>query len=89
MLIGRTDVEVETPMLWPPDAKNYLIGEVPDAGKDWKQEEKGTTEDEMVGSATRWTWVIIMYFNTFFPTLYHFNFLLINTNKLLIMYQVL
>ena len=34
MLIGRTDVEVETPMLWPPDAKNYLIGEVPDAGKD-------------------------------------------------------
>ena len=49
ILIGRTDAEVEAPILWPPDAKNWLIGKDPDAGKDWGQEEKGTTEDEMVG----------------------------------------
>ena len=49
MFIGMTDDEAETPMLWPPDAKNWLIGKDPDAGKDWGQEEKGTTEDEMVG----------------------------------------
>ena len=48
MFIGRTDVEAETPVLWPPDAKNGLIGKDPDAGKDWRQEEKETT-DEMVG----------------------------------------
>ena len=48
IFIGRTDAEVEAPILWPPDAKNWLIGKDPDAGKDWKQEEKGTTEDEMV-----------------------------------------
>ena len=46
---GRTDVEAETAILWPPDAKSSLIGKDPDAGKDWRQEEKGTTEDEMVG----------------------------------------
>ena len=46
---GRTDAEVETPILWPPDAKNWVSGKDPDAGKDWRQEEKGTTEDEMVG----------------------------------------
>ena len=46
---GRTDTEAETPILWPPDAKSWLIGKDPDAGKDWGQEEKGTTEDEMVG----------------------------------------
>ena len=46
---GRTDVEAETPILWPPDAKSWLIGKDPDAGKDWGQEEKGATEDEMVG----------------------------------------
>ena len=45
---GSTDAEAETPILWPPDAKNWLIGKDPDAGKDWRQE-KGTTEDEMVG----------------------------------------
>ena len=45
---GRTDVEVETPILWPPDAKNWVIWKDPDAGKDWRRE-KGTTEDEMVG----------------------------------------
>ena len=49
MFTGRTDVEAETPVLWPPDAKSWLIGKDPDAGKDWGQEEKGTTEDEMVG----------------------------------------
>ena len=46
---GKTDVEAETPILWPPDVKNWLTGKDPDAGKDWRQEEKGTTEDEMVG----------------------------------------
>ena len=46
IFIGRTDAEAETPILWPPDAKNWLIGKDPDAGKDWRQEEKGTTEDE-------------------------------------------
>ena len=45
---GRTDVEAETPIVWPPDAKNWLIGKDPDAEQDWRQE-KGTTEDEMVG----------------------------------------
>ena len=49
VFIGRTGVEAETPILWPPDAKSWLIGKDPDAGKDWGQEEKGTTEDEMVG----------------------------------------
>ena len=56
---GRIDAEAEAPILWPPDAKSWLIWEDPDAGKDWGQEEKGTTEDEMVGMAspTQWTWV--------------------------------
>ena len=49
IFIGRTYFEAEAPILWPPDAKNWLIGKDPDAGKDWKWEEKGTTEDEMVG----------------------------------------
>ena len=49
IFIGRTDAEAETPILWPPDAKSWLIGKDPDAGKDWRQEEKGTTEDEMFG----------------------------------------
>ena len=49
IFIGRTDAEAETPILWPPDAKNWLIWKDPDAVKDWRQEEKGTTEDEMVG----------------------------------------
>ena len=47
--IGRTDAEAETPILWPPHAKSWLIGKDPDAGTDWRQEEKGMTEDEMVG----------------------------------------
>ena len=46
---GRTEAEAETPILWPPDAKSWLIGNDPDAGRDWGQEEKGTTEDEMAG----------------------------------------
>ena len=49
VLFGRTDVEAETPILWPSDAKSWLIGKDPDAGKDWGREEKGMTEDEMVG----------------------------------------
>ena len=48
MFIGRTDTKAETPILWPPDT-NWLIGKDPDAGKDWRWEEKGTPEDEMVG----------------------------------------
>ena len=49
IFIGRTDAEAETPILWPPDAKNWLIEKDPVAGKDWRQEEKGMTEDKMVG----------------------------------------
>ena len=49
VFIGRTDAEAETPIIWPPDAKNWLIWKEPDAGKDWRQEEKGMTEDEMTG----------------------------------------
>ena len=49
VFIGNTDVESETPILWPPDTKRWLIRKAPGAGKDWGQEEKGTTEDEMVG----------------------------------------
>ena len=49
IFIGRTDAEAETAILWPPDAKNWLIWKDPDAGKDWRCEEKGMTEDEMVG----------------------------------------
>ena len=49
VFIGRTDAEAETPILWPPDAKSWLFGKDPDAGKDWRWKEKGTTEDEMIG----------------------------------------
>ena len=52
IFIGRTDAEAETLILWPPDAKNWLIGKDHDAGKDWRQKEKGTIEDEMVGGIT-------------------------------------
>ena len=70
---GRTDAEADASILWPPDAKSWLIGNVPDAGKDWRQEEKGMTEDEVAGchhclngrefeqapmsSLSQWTWV--------------------------------
>ena len=53
VFIGRTDAKAETPVLWPPHEKSWLIGKDSDAGRDWGQEEKGTTEDEMAG----WTWV--------------------------------
>ena len=49
MFIGRTDVEAATPVLWPPDAKSWLIWKAPSSGKDWRQDQKGMTEDEMVG----------------------------------------
>ena len=49
IFLGRTDVEAETPILWPPDVKNWLVGKDCDAGRDWGQEKKGTTEDEMAG----------------------------------------
>ena len=49
IFIGKTDAEAETPILWPPDAKNWLTGKDPYAGEDWRREEKGMTEDEMVG----------------------------------------
>ena len=49
VFIERTDAETETPVLWPPHAKSWLIGKDPDAGRDWGQEEKGTTEDQMAG----------------------------------------
>ena len=48
IFIGRTDAKAEAPILWPSDAKNWLTGKDPDSGEDWRQEEKGTTEDEMV-----------------------------------------
>ena len=49
VFIGRNDSKVETPILWPPHAKSWLTGKDSDAGRDWGQEEKGTTEDEMAG----------------------------------------
>ena len=52
IFIGRTDAEAEAPIVWPPDAKSWFVGKDPVAGKDWRQKEKGTTEDEMVGCIT-------------------------------------
>ena len=52
IFIGRTDAEAEIPKLWPPDMKSWLIGKYPDAGQNWREEEKETTEDEMVGDIT-------------------------------------
>ena len=59
MLIGRTDAEAETPILWPPDGKNWLTGKDPDAVKDWGQEEKGDNKgwDGWMASPTQWRWV--------------------------------
>ena len=61
VFIVRTDAEAETPILWPPHVKSWLIGKDPDAGRDWGQEEKGTTKNEMAGwhhhEMTWWTWV--------------------------------
>ena len=59
---GRNDAKAETLVLWPPHAKSWLIGQDSDAGRDWGQEEKGTTEDEMAGwHQTRWTWVWVNF----------------------------
>ena len=63
IFIERTDAEAEVPILWPPDAKNWLIGKDPDAERDWRQEEKGTIEDEMVG------WHLWLSGHEFEPTL--------------------
>ena len=52
MFIGRIDAEAEAPILWPPDAKNWLTGKDPDSGRDWRQEEKGMKEDEMLDGIT-------------------------------------
>ena len=64
MFIGRTDVEAETPIFWLPDAKNRLIWKDSDDGKDWRQDEKGTTEDEMVTNLMDMTlsglWELVM-----------------------------
>ena len=59
IFIGRTDAEAETPTLWPPDVKNWLLGKDPDAEKDWRREEKGTTEEEMVGWHHHLTWISV------------------------------
>ena len=61
VFIGRADAEAETPILWSPDATNWLIGKDPDAGKYWRWEEKGMTEDELVAWHHRlqWTWVCV------------------------------
>ena len=59
---GRNDAKAETPVLWPPHGKSWLIGKDSDAGRDWGQEEKGTTEDEMAGwRHCQWTWVWVNY----------------------------
>ena len=57
LFIGRTDAKAEAPVLWLPDVKSRLIGKDPDSGKHWGQEEKGTTEDEMMASLIQWKWV--------------------------------
>ena len=61
VFIGRTDAEAETPILWSPDVKSWFIGKDPNAGKDWGQEEQGTTGgwDGWMASPTQWTWVWI------------------------------
>ena len=56
IFIGKADAEAETPILWPPDAKNWLIGKDPDAGKDWRQE-RGQQRRRWMALLTRWTWV--------------------------------
>ena len=63
IFIGRTDAEAETPVLWSPDVKNQLIGKDPDAGKDWRREEKGTTEDgitDVMGMSLSRLWELVM-----------------------------
>ena len=57
VFIGRTDIEAETPIFWPPDAKNWLIWKDPNAGQDWRQEKGATGWDGWMASPTQWTWV--------------------------------
>ena len=58
VFFGRNDAKAETPILWPPHVKNWLTGKDPDAGKDWRREEKGMTEDEMASpTGCTWVWV--------------------------------
>ena len=57
IFIGRTDADTKTPILWPPDVKNWLIWKDPDAGKEWRQEKKRTTEDGWMALPAQWTWV--------------------------------
>ena len=57
IFIGRTHAEAEIPILWPPDAKNWLLGKDPDAGKDWRQEKRMRGRDSWMASPTQWTWV--------------------------------
>ena len=61
IFIGRTDAKAETSVLWPPVAKNWLIGKASDAGKGWRQEEKGWGWDSWMASLTQWTWVWISF----------------------------
>ena len=61
IFIGRTDVEVETPLLWPPDAKSWLIWKAPDAGKDWREEGDDRGWNGWMASLTQWTWVWISF----------------------------
>ena len=56
---GRNDAKAEIPVLWPPDEKSWLIGKDSDAGRDWGQEEKGTTEDEKFGGASSTQWMLV------------------------------
>ena len=56
IFIGRADAKAETPVLWPPDGKNWLIGKDPNAGKDWRWEEMGTMTDDWMASPTQWMW---------------------------------
>ena len=67
--IGRTDAEAETPILWPPDGRSWLIWKDPDSGKDWGQEEKGTTEDGMVGITNSWSLLKLMSIESVMPSI--------------------